>query len=245
MTPTPLPACGLRQVEHWVFDLDNTLYAAHLGVFKEMNRRMTGFISRLLDLDAAAAFAVQKDYFHRYGTTMRGLMTEHGVDPHVFMDHVHDLDHSVISPAPRLNAALSGLNGRKVVFTNGSRRHAERVLERLGITAHFEGIFDIEAGLFVPKPSPATYRAMLDHFALDGRVSAMVEDSLKNLEPAHAMGMTTILVHDAAQWSPDPGADWSHCHHVTDDLEAWLEALVARRRAPGPGTPAPQGHPTP
>jgi len=237
MTPTPLPACGLRHVEHWVFDLDNTLYPAHLGVFKEMNQRMTGFIARLLDLDDQGAFAVQKDYFYRYGTTMRGLMTEHGVDPHVFMDYVHDLDHSVIGPAPRLDAALDGLEGRKVVFTNGSLRHAERVLERLGISRHFEGIFDIEAGHFLPKPTPETYQAMLSRFALDCRVSAMVEDSLKNLEPAHAIGMTTILVQDRTHWSHDPNADWSHCHHVTDDLETWLEALINVRQGQRAGQP--------
>jgi putative hydrolase of the HAD superfamily len=231
MTPTPIPACGLRRVEHWVFDLDNTLYPAHSGVFAQMNRRMTGFIATLLDLDEAGAFKVQKDYFHRYGTTMRGLMTEHGVDPHVFMDYVHDLDHSVIVPAPDLDAALAALEGRKVVFTNGSHSHAEKVLERLGIARHFEGIFDIEAGLFVPKPAPETYQSMLGRFALDARVSAMVEDSARNLVPADAIGMTTVLVRDLEHGHFDGQDDWTHCHHITDDLQQWLGGLVAARKA--------------
>lgn len=234
MTPTPVPPCGLRRVEHWVFDLDNTLYPAHSGVFAQMNRRMTGFIATRLDLDQAEAFTVQKDYFRRYGTTMRGLMTEHGVDPHVFMDYVHDLDHSVIAAAPDLDAALDGLEGRKVVFTNGSLSHAERVLDRLGIARHFEGIFDIEAGLFVPKPAPEPYQAMLGRFGLDARVSAMVEDSARNLVPADAIGMTTVLVRDLDHGHFDGQDDWAHCHHITDDLQQWLGELVAARRAAVP-----------
>ncbi|WP_299437238.1 pyrimidine 5'-nucleotidase [uncultured Rhodospira sp.] len=235
MTPTPAPACGLRHVEHWVFDLDNTLYPASAQVFAQMDARMKRFIADYLDLPEDEAFVVQKLYYHQYGTSMRGLMIEHGMDPHAFMDYVHDIDHTVIPPAPRLAAALAGLDGRKVVFTNGSRKHAEQVLERVGIADHVEAVFDIEAGLFVPKPHPETYDAMLRRFGLDARASAMVEDSLKNLVPAHALGMTTVLVRDPSHWSFDPDADWSHCQHVTDDLTAWLEAVVAARRGERPG----------
>ncbi|MBB4285509.1 pyrimidine 5'-nucleotidase [Roseospira goensis] len=234
MTPTPMPSCGLRHVEHWVFDLDNTLYPASAQVFAQMDQRMKRFIADYLDLPEDEAFVVQKRYYHRYGTSLRGLMIEHGMDPHAFMDFVHDIDHSVIPAAPALDAALGRLEGRKVVFTNGSLKHAERVLERIGIAHHFEAIFDIEAGLFVPKPHPETYQSMLGRFALDPRVTAMVEDSLKNLVPARAVGMTTVLVRDPTHWAFDPDADWSHCHHITDDLTGWLAALVEARRAARP-----------
>ncbi|KAA5604774.1 pyrimidine 5'-nucleotidase [Roseospira marina] len=232
MTPleTQLPTCGLRHVDHWVFDLDNTLYPASTDIFAQMDRRMKRFIADFLDLPEDQAFVVQKQYFHKYGTSMRGLMLEHGMDPHAFMDYVHDLDHSVIPPAPRLDAALSALEGRKIVFTNGSLTHAMQVLDRLGITRHFEAVFDIEAGLFVPKPNPETYDAMLTRCNLDPRGAAMVEDSLKNLVPAHALGMTTIFVRDPTHWGFDATADVSHCHHITDDLTAWLEHLVKARR---------------
>jgi putative hydrolase of the HAD superfamily len=235
MTPTPIPDCGLRHVDHWVFDLDNTLYPASTHIFTQMDRRMKQFIADYLDLPEDEAFVVQKRYFHEYGTSMRGLMIEHGMDPHAFMEYVHDLDHSVIAPAPRLNAALAALDGRKVVFTNGSLKHAEQVLDRLGIPRHFEAIFDIEAGLFIPKPHPETYQAMLGRYALDARASAMVEDSLKNLVPAHAIGMTTVLVRDPSHWSFDPDADLGHCHHITDDLTDWLAGVVAAGRQALPG----------
>ncbi|MQX35094.1 pyrimidine 5'-nucleotidase [Roseospira navarrensis] len=227
---TPAPACGLPQVEHWVFDLDNTLYPASTHIFEQMNQRMKRFIADFLGLPEDEAFVVQKRYFHQYGTSMRGLMIEHGMSPHTFMEYVHDLDHSVIDPAPRLDAALAGLEGRKVVFTNGSLSHAEQVLDRLGIAGQFEAIFDIEAGRFLPKPYPETYRAMLERCRLDSRAACMIEDSLKNLVPARDMGMTTVLVLDPSHWSYDPAADVTHCHHITDDLTVWLERLVAARR---------------
>lgn len=229
MTLTPLPACGLPHLVSWVFDLDNTLYPASTQVFAQIDRRMKRFIAGFLEVPEDEAFVVQKHYFHRYGTSMRGLMIEHGMDPHAFMDYVHDIDHAVIPPAPQLDRALAGLAGRKVVFTNGSLRHAEAVLERVGIGHHFDAIFDIEAGAFIPKPSPDVYRTMLARFGLRAEASAMVEDSLKNLKPAADMGMTTVFVRDTRHWAYDAGADTSHCHHVTEDLARWLEGVVAAR----------------
>ncbi|MBB4267643.1 pyrimidine 5'-nucleotidase [Roseospira visakhapatnamensis] len=234
MTLTPPPSCGLPHLVSWVFDLDNTLYPASTDVFRQIDKRMKRFIARFLDVSEEEAFVVQKHYYHLYGTSMRGLMIEHGMDPHDFMDAVHDIDHSVIPSLPDLDRALAGLDGRKVVFTNGSLRHAEMVLERVGIAHHFEAIFDIEAGAFIPKPSPETYRAMLDRFGLRPQDSAMFEDSLKNLVPAAAMGMTTVLVRDRWHWAFDADADTSHCHHITEDLVQWLGDLVAARTAARP-----------
>jgi len=229
MNTTPLPVCGLPHLESWVFDLDNTLYPATTGVFAQIDRRMKRYIARFLDLPEDQAFVIQKQYYYQYGTSMRGLMIEHGMDPHAFMDYVHDIDHSVIAPAPDLDRTLSALEGRKVVFTNGSLRHAEQVLERIGIAHHFEAIFDIEAGAFIPKPSPETYQTLLRQFGLRPSVSAMFEDSLKNLKPAADIGMTTVLVRDTSHWAFEVDADTSHCHHITEDLPHWLRVLTDSR----------------
>lgn len=210
-----------HEVEAWVFDLDNTLYPAGSNLFAQISVRMGEFIMKLLDLDADAAKLVQKRLFTTYGTTMRGLMTEHLIDPHAFMAHVHDIDLSIIEPAPALDAALGNLSGRKLVFTNGSVRHAERVLQRLGISHHFELLFDIAAADFMPKPDPTGYRKLIEHHGVIPARSAMVEDMARNLEPAAALGMLTLWVRSPLDWAKE-GADQPYVHYQTDDLTHWL-----------------------
>ena len=214
----PLPP---HEIETWIFDLDNTLYPAGSDLFAQISTRMGEYIMRLLDLDADAARVVQKRLFTTYGTTMRGLMTEHAIDPHGFLAHVHDIDLSVIDPAPALDAALEGLSGRKLVFTNGSVRHAERVLERLGIARHFEVLFDIAAADFLPKPDPTGYRKLIANHAVVPNRSAMVEDMARNLEPAAALGMLTLWVRSPIDWAKE-GAEEPYVHYQTDDLTQWL-----------------------
>lgn len=221
---------GVSHVDSWVFDLDNTLYSASSSLFPQIDVRMRRFIAERLGLSLDEAFQLQKRYYREFGTTLRGLMLVHHMEPAAFLDYVHDIDHSVLSAAPALDAALARLPGRKLIFTNGSERHAERVMERLGIARHFEGVFDIAAADYVPKPQPESYQAMVARFALDPRRAAMVEDIHRNLRPAAAIGMTTVWVDEAGH--PDAAvvgravdADLSHVHHRTDDLVAWLEAV--------------------
>lgn len=214
----PLPP---HEIETWIFDLDNTLYPAGSNLFAQISARMGEYIMRLLDLDAEAARVVQKRLFTTYGTTMRGLMTEHSIDPHGFMAHVHDIDLSVIDRAPALDAALDRLSGRKLVFTNGSVRHAERVLERLGIARHFEVLFDIAAAEFMPKPDPAGYRKLIANHGVVPNRSAMVEDMARNLEPAAALGMLTLWVRSPLDWAKT-GAEEPYVQYQTDDLTQWL-----------------------
>ncbi|GGF08779.1 pyrimidine 5'-nucleotidase [Aliidongia dinghuensis] len=215
----PLPP---HEIEAWVFDLDNTLYPAGSNLFAQIAERMSEYIMRLLGVDAEAALAERKRLFQAYGTTMRGLMTEHAIDPHSFLAHVHDIDLTVIEPAPALDAALDGLSGRKLVFTNGSVRHAERVLERLGIARHFEVLFDIAAAEFQPKPHPSGYQKLIDLHAVVPARAAMVEDMARNLEPAAALGMLTLWVRSPLDWQRE-GADEPYVHYQTDDLTGWLE----------------------
>ena len=215
----------LDHVEAWVFDLDNTLYPASVDLFAQIDRRMKAYIAEALGLAPDAAFALQKRYYHEHGTTLRGLMINHRIDPEAFLDFVHDIDHSVLAPNPRLAAALAALPGRKFVYTNGSARHAERVTDRLGITSLFSGVYDIQASRYVPKPDPASYADFVARHAIAPKHAAMFEDSHRNLRPAAELGMVTVWVRHV---EPDPAEDMSHCHFVTEDLLGWLgEASAA------------------
>jgi putative hydrolase of the HAD superfamily len=213
-----------NDIETWIFDLDNTLYPSTSDLFPQISARMGRFIAERFGLGDAAASALQKQLFRSHGTTMRGLMLEHGVDPHHFMDFVHDIDLTRLAPAVALGAALAALPGRKLVFTNGSRRHAERVLAQLGLAAQMTGIFDIADADFIPKPHPSGYRTLIERYAVEPKRAAMVEDMARNLAPAAALGMVTVLVHSRAEWAQD-GAEGDWVQHRTDDLAGWLAAL--------------------
>src|SRR5579872_2497258 len=125
------PDRGFGQVETWVFDLDNTLYPHHVNLWQQVDERIRNYIVEFLRISHDEAFRLQKDYYRRYGTTMRGLMEEHGLDPDGFLDIVHQIDHSALMPNPALGAAIAELPGRKFILTNGTRRHAEAVMQRL------------------------------------------------------------------------------------------------------------------
>lgn len=211
-------------MEAWVFDLDNTLYPKSCNLFVEVEARIRDFVAEILGLDPDQAFAVQKRYFREYGTTLRGLMTHHGVDPHAFLDHVHAIDLGPVVPAPRLEAALARLPGRKIVFTNADSGHARRVLERIGVGHHFDAVFDIVDADFVPKPDPAIYDRLVARHRLDPGRTVMVEDIARNLVPAAALGMTTVWLRSDSPWGND-GADGDHVHVAIDDLTSWLDAV--------------------
>ena len=224
------PLDPLQAAETWVFDLDNTLYPASCRLFDQVDWNITRYISNLLELPLEQARALQKTYFREHGTTMRGLMSLHDVDPIHFMDAVHDIDLDPVDPSPRLDTALGRLSGRKVIFTNGDVRHAERVTEKLGVRHHFEAMFDIVASDYDPKPAPHVYDKLLRDHAIEPTTAVMVEDMARNLVPAHALGMTTVWVRPPddggnVTWATD-GSDGGHIHHVVDDLVGWLEGVV-------------------
>lgn len=224
------PIEQLRETETWVFDLDNTLYPASCGLMAEVSARMTRFVSETLKLEAEAALIEQKRMFREHGTTLRGLMNDHNVDPVHFMDYVHTVDYSVVGPMPRLHAALDALPGRKVVFTNASTAHAETVLGNLGIKEHFSGIFDVAAADYVPKPNPKPYETLARLHAFDPAHAVMLEDMSPNLRPAAQMGMTTVWVRYDPSTEPPwaaPEGESDFIHHETDDLVTWLEDVIA------------------
>jgi putative hydrolase of the HAD superfamily len=222
-------------VETWVFDLDNTLYPHHLNLWQQVDERIRDYIARYLKVTAEEAFRLQKDYYKRYGTSMRGLMTEHGMEPDDFLDFVHQIDHSPLTPNAALGEAIEVLPGRKLILTNGTRRHADAVLARLELARHFDDVFDIVAAELEPKPSPQTYDRFLKAHNIDAAKAAMFEDLARNLVVPHALGMTTVLVvpeHTREVFREDwelEGREAPHVDHVTDDLVGFLEG-VARSR---------------
>ena len=222
---------GFDHVETWVFDLDNTLYPHHLNLWQQVDERIRLYIERVLNLSRNDAFRLQKDYYRRYGTTLRGLMLEHGLEPDDFLDFVHEIDHSPLAANPLLGAAIEKLPGRKLILTNGTRKHAEAVMQRLAIGEHFEDVFDIEAAELEPKPSPQTYQRFLARHGVDAANAAMFEDLARNLATPHALGMTTVLVIPEGtrevlreDWEME-GRDADHVDHVTDDLVGFLESI--------------------
>ncbi len=159
MKNTPRPFTG---IDTWVFDLDNTLYPHHVNLWHQVDARIGEFVSAWLKVPAEEARRIQKDYYRRYGTTMRGMMTEHGVHADDFLAYVHQIDHSPLQPNPAMGAAIAKLPGRKLILTNGSTDHADKVLQRLGLATHFEAVFDIIAAELEPKPAPQTYQKFLE-----------------------------------------------------------------------------------
>lgn len=215
----------LSHIRNWIFDLDNTLYPASSNLFPLIDARIGAYVARLLAVDADEAHRIQKHYFHGHGTTLSGLMAEHGVDPHHYLGDVHDVDMSLLERNEALAEALARLPGRKLVFTNGDAPYALKVLDRLGMAESFEAVHDIHATAYRPKPEPVAYRGLCDAYDLDPRASLFVEDMARNLEPAKAIGMTTVWVDNGSEQPPDD-ADRSFIDYTTNDIGHWLLEIL-------------------
>lgn len=221
----------------WIFDLDNTLYPAECNLFAQVDQRMGDFISRYLGVPFAQARHLQKTYYRQFGTTLAGLMKVHNLEPESFLDYVHDIDLAGLHPHPELAAVLERLPGKRFIYTNGSRRHAERVAEKIGVLHLFHGICDITDCQFVPKPEQQAFEAMIRLHGVLPSVAAMFEDMPHNLEAPHALGMTTVLVKsdymdhpvqlEMRKWTALP----SYIHFQTDDLAGFLLGIAPHARA--------------
>src|SRR3984893_12752143 len=235
---SPTAPRGFAHVETWVFDLDNTLYPHHLNLWQHADDRIRSYIASFLGTTYDEAFRKQKDFYKRYGTSMRGLMIEHGMKPDDFLDFFHQIDHSPLQANPALGQAIAKLRGRKLILTNGTRRHADAVLARLELAHHFDDVFDIVAAELEPKPSPQTYDRFLKLCDIDSGKAAIFEGIARNLAVPHALGMTTVLVvpeHTREVfregWELE-GRDAPHVDHVTDDLVGFLQAIAVQRATP-------------
>lgn len=216
----------LSHIDVWVFDLDNTLYPIECEYMALIEGRMTDFVMRQTGLEREAARELQKGYYHEHGTTLAGLMAHHGVDPKAFLDEVHEVSMDRLVPDPELRAAIERLPGRRLVFTNGGEKHAERVLDRLNLNDLLEDTFHLESADFTPKPNLVSYHAMVAKHGIDPTRSAFFEDSEKNLKPAFEIGMTTILVGPKAEAST---ADF--VQYRTRHLTPFLNAALIREAA--------------
>jgi len=238
MTTPDRSIFDLGHVDTWVFDLDNTLYPAEINLFDQVDQRMGEFIARELDLSFEDARRLQKKYYIEYGTTLTGLVSFHGIEPEAFLDYVHDIDVSMIKPSVELDALLAELRGRKIVFTNGSLAHAERVTAALNIGHHFHQIYDIAAADYMPKHEIQAFEKFVERADFEPTTGAMFDDIARNLRPAHALGMKTIWIRTDHKpgWpktSPDRESDdKSFIDHEADDLLSFLKRLNNNNSTP-------------
>jgi putative hydrolase of the HAD superfamily len=212
-------------VRDWVFDLDNCLYPAATGLFSLIDERMGAYIQRLLGCTPEEARRVQKSHFHEHGTTLAGLMKEHSVDPHHFLDDVHDIALDRIQCDERLARLLPQLPGRRFVFTNGDAPYARRVLDRIGIGDHFEQLHDIHASSYRPKPDPHGYTLLCERFGIDPAHALLVDDMVQNLAPAKALGMTTVWVDNGSERG-NHNYDENAVDERITDVGEWLESIM-------------------
>ena len=220
-------SADLSHVDAWVFDLDNTLYPSHCDLFAQIDVKMTEFVSRTLSLPPLEAKALQKRYYAEHGTTLSGLMTVNNIPPEDFLDYVHAIDLAPLDGLPELATALASLPGKRYVFTNGSRKHAENITRKLKIDHLFDDMFDIVAADYAPKPQAVAFDRFFKRTGADPRRSAMFEDLAKNLLPAHQRGMTTVLVKARRHWGavPEEPGHPAHVHHVIEDLGLFLGSI--------------------
>ena len=215
---------NLSHIDHWIFDLDNVLYPAECDLFALIDIKMGEYIAKELDCDLVEARKVQKAFFHDHGTTLAGLMHHHGTDPREFLNFVHDIDMSRLSPSQKLRDAIAALPGEKLVFTNADRPYAERVLERRGLAGLFDQMHDILDTDLIPKPKKPAYDSMVAATGVDPTSALFVEDMARNLTPAKELGMTTVWINTGAEWAGrehDPDA----IDIEIPDLESWVTGL--------------------
>lgn len=212
-------------IRDWIFDLDNCLYPASTGLFALIDERMGAYIGRLLGVDPIEAKRVQKAHFHEHGTTLAGLMKEHDVDPHDFLDDVHNIPLDRIKADERLARLLPLLPGRRFVFTNGDAPYARRVLEAIGVHQHFDELHDIHASSYRPKPDPHGYALLCERFGINPAYALLADDMVQNLAPARQLGMTTVWVDNGSERG-NHGYDEAVVNFRVNDLGEWLESIL-------------------
>ena len=215
-----------QKINTWIFDLDNTLYSADSGIFQQVHKLMGEFISKNLKMDIVEAKKLQSKYYKQHGTTLRGLMDNHGVEPDYFLDEVHKLDYSIVGPNEILNKELEKIQGRKIIYTNANKKHVVDVLERINLTNFFDEIFDIKMANYIPKPEIRPYEQIIDIFNINPSSSAMFDDIAKNLVPAKKVGFTPVWVDAGYEnFSDDIQASKDYLDYSTRNLSSFLKDI--------------------
>lgn len=214
----------LDHVRNWIFDLDNTLYPHGARLFEQVDRRITDYIARFFKVDRDEAYKIQKGYFHTRGTTLSGLMAEHGVDPYEYLADVHDIEMDVLDENAPLAAVIARLPGRKIIFTNADALYAGKILSKLGLGESFEAIHDVHAAQYRPKPAPEAYQHLCDAYELDPAQSLFADDMARNLKPAKQIGMTTLWVDNGSEQGEEGDRDF--VDFTTRDITHWLHDIL-------------------
>ena len=213
-----------RSIKYWIFDLDNTLYSGDTKVFDQVDKKMSKYISGKLNVSIEEAKKIQKNYFYEYNTTLNGMIKNHKIDPEEFLEFVHDIDIDFLQKDPNLAKEIEKLEGKKIIFTNGSRKHAINITKRIGIDQYFDDIFDIVNANFIPKPAIEPYKKLVEKHKIDPKLCVLVEDIARNLKPAYEMGMKTIWIENNEPWAKK-FSDGDFINYKTNNLSEFLKKI--------------------
>ena len=214
----------LKSIKHWIFDLDNTLYSGKTRVFEQVSKKMSEYISKKLNVSTAEAKEIQKNYFHEYNTTLNGMIKNHKIDADEFLEFVHNIDIDFLKKDLILGEELKKLDGKKIIFTNGSKKHALNVTKRIGIDHYFDDIFDIIDSEFVPKPAIQPYKKLVEKHKIDPKLCGFIEDIARNLKPAYEMGMKTVWIENDEPWAKK-FSDSDFIDFKTNNLSEFLKQI--------------------
>jgi len=214
----------LKSIKYWIFDLDNTLYSGETRVFEQIDKKMSEYISGKLNVSIDEAKEIQKNYFYEYNTTLNGMIKNYKIDANEFLEFVHNIDINFLKKDPMLSEELNKLDGKKIIFTNGSRKHALNVTKRIGIDQYFDDIFDIVDSEFVPKPVIQPYKKLVEKHKIDPKLCGFVEDIARNLKPAYEMGMKTIWIENNEPWAKK-FSDGNFIDFKTNNLSEFLKQI--------------------
>ena len=219
-----------RSIKYWIFDLDNTLYSGDTKVFDQVDKKMSKYISDKLNVSIEEAKKIQKSYFYEYNTTLNGMIKNHKIDPAEFLEFVHDIDIDFLQKDPDLAKEIEKLEGKKIIFTNGSRKHAINITKRIGIDQYFDDIFDIVNANFIPKPAMEPYKKLVEKHKIDPKLCVLVEDIARNLKPAYEMGMKTIWIENDEPWA-SKFSDSEFVNYKTNNLSEFLKKINLAKAA--------------
>ena len=221
---------ALESIKFWIFDLDNTLYSGKTRVFEQVDKKMSKYISEKLKVSVDEAKKIQKNYFYEYNTTLNGMIKNHKIDPNEFLEFVHDINIDFLKKDLELQKELLKLKGKKIIFTNGSRKHALNVTQKIGIDQCFDDIFDIVDSNFVPKPAIEPYNELVKKHKIDPKSCLFVEDIARNLKPAYEMGMKTVWIENDEPWARK-FSDSEFINYKTNDLSGFLKKINLAKAA--------------
>jgi putative hydrolase of the HAD superfamily len=220
----------LTKIKYWMFDLDNTLYSGKTKVFEQIDKKMSKYISEKLNVSIEEAKKIQKNYFYEYDTTLNGMIKNHQINANEFLEFVHDIDIDFLKKDVQLDQELQNLKGKKIIFTNGSRKHAINVTRKIGIEKHFDDIFDITDSEFMPKPSKEPYKKLVEKHKIDPNLCVFIEDIARNLKPAYEMGMKTVWIENEEPWAKK-FSDSAFVNYKTNNLSEFLKKINLSKAA--------------